>query len=35
MGYVAAAKRFGEKLIPWLPVYYRLWLKKEARKVNF
>ena len=35
MGHVAAAKLFGEKLIPWLPVYYRLWLKKEARKVDF
>lgn len=35
MGHVAAAKLFGEKLIAWLPVYYRLWLKKEARKVDF
>ena len=28
MGHVAAAKLFGEKLISWLPVFYRSWLKK-------
>ena len=29
MGHVAAAKLFGEKLISWLPVFHRSWLKKR------